>query len=226
MSSQNQQELIDDSIKQIIPVADMLPGVVLLHRINDGSVVWISKRGEKELNITQEEITSLTASEYYDRFFNAEDAKDYVPKILSLIDRNNDEEICTFFQQVRFSRTSNWNWHLASTKIFLRDEENNPLLTITMAFPIDAMHHMTVKAARLLNENNFLRKNVQLFSNLSTREVEVLRLMALGISSADTAERLFISANTVETHRKNIKQKLQTNSYYELSEYARAFDLI
>lgn len=226
MSSQNQQELIDDSIKQIIPVADMLPGVVLLHRINDGSVVWISKRGEKELNITQEEIASLTAAEYYDRFFNAEDAKDYVPKILSLIDRNNDEEICTFFQQVRFSRTSNWNWHLASTKIFLRDKENNPLLTITMAFPIDAMHHMTVKAARLLNENNFLRKNVQLFSNLSTREVEVLRLMALGISSADTAERLFISVNTVETHRKNIKQKLQTNSYYELSEYARAFDLI
>jgi DNA-binding CsgD family transcriptional regulator len=226
MSSQNLQRIIDDSIKQITPTADMLPGVVLLHNITDGSVVWISKRGEKELNITLEEITSLTAAEYYERYFNAEDARDYVPKILSLIDRNNDEEICTFFQQVRFSIKEDYNWHMASTKIFSRDDNGKPLLTITMAFPIDAMHHMALKATRLLEENNFLRKNAQAFASLSFREKEVLKLMALGKSSSYTADLLFIATHTIETHRKNIKQKLNTNSYYELCEYARAFDLI
>ncbi|MNL74077.1 Oxygen regulatory protein NreC [compost metagenome] len=95
-----------------------------------------------------------------------------------------------------------------------------------MSFPIDAMHHMTAKASRLLEENNFLRRNLHVFAKLSKREREILSLMALGKSSAETAEQLFIAPETVKTHRKNIKQKLDTNSYYEICQYARAFDLV
>lgn len=49
---------------------------------------------------------------------------------------------------------------------------------------------------------------------------------ALGKSATDTAEVLFISLNTVETRRKNIKQKLDTTAYFDLCQYARAFDLV
>ncbi len=218
------QSNITNSIEQIAAVADHFPGVVIINRVADASVAWMSKRGRDQLNVTLEEITSLTAEEYYDRYFNSDDAKDYVPKIIALVERNNDE-IYTFFQQVRFGITADWEWHMSSTKILLRDE-NGPLLTITMAMPIDAMHHMAIKAGRLLEENNFLRKNLPKYSELSSREREVLGLLALGKSASDTAESLFISQNTVDTHRKNIKQKLGTSSYYELCEYARAFDLI
>lgn len=95
-----------------------------------------------------------------------------------------------------------------------------------MAFPIDSMHHMTAKAGRLLEENNFLRKNFHLFSKLSKREIEILHLMALGKSALETADQLYISLHTVQTHRKNIRQKLGTNSFFNLSQYARAFDLL
>ena len=115
---------------------------------------------------------------------------------------------------------------MCSTGILLRDRNQQPLLTITMASPIDAMHHMSTKASRLLEENNFLRRNFHIFSKLSKREREVLALMALGKSSSETAAQLFIAQNTVETHRKNIKLKLKTNSFYEICQYARAFDLI
>ena len=115
---------------------------------------------------------------------------------------------------------------MSSTKIFLRDEKGLPLLTITMSFQIDAMHHMAAKASRLLEENNFLRNNLHIFAKLSKREREVLALMALGKTSSETAQQLFIAQHTVETHRKNIRQKLNTNSYYEICQYARAFDLI
>lgn len=226
MYAPNIQQKINDSIAELSLQADNFPAVILLHNIKDGAVVWISDSGLKQLNITMKEITSLTAEEYYARFFNAEDAADYVPKILSLIENNNDEEICTFFQQVRFATNSDYSWHMASTKIFLRGDDGNPLLTITIAVPIDAMHHMAVKASRLLEENNFLRRNALKFSNLTMREREILKLMALGKSAGYTADALFIAKSTVETHRKNIKQKLETSSYYELCEYARAFDLI
>ena len=220
------QTQINQSIEQISAVADLFPGVVLINRISDGSVAWMSERGCKTLNCCLDEITNLTADEYHSRYFNGEDAKDYLPKLIGFFERNIDDEICTFFQQVRFSKTGGWNWHMTSIKILLRDEENRPILGITMSMPIDAMHHMAAKAERLLEENNFLRKNLHKFSLLSEREREILGLLALGKSASETSKILFIAQSTVETHRKNIKQKLGTSSYYELCEYGRAFDLV
>lgn len=184
------------------------------------------ERGLTLLGITQEEATQLSSAEYYDTFFNGEDAKDYVPKILTMLERNNDDEFCTYFQQVKYKGDTDYTWHMSSVKIWLRDDAGAPLNTITMAFPVEAMHHMKTKAERLLQENNFLRQNINKYASLSQRERDVLKYLAEGKSSGDTAAELFISLNTVETHRKNIKRKLGTNSFYELSQYARAFDLI
>ena len=226
MSDQNNENKIRHHIAEIVQVADKLPGVVIIHDVRDLTVVWMSDRGLEELGTGLEEITGLTMLDYHARFFNEDDAKDYAPKIVSLIEKNNSRDIITFFQQVRFSERADWNWHMSSMKILAYDEENRPLLTITMAFPIDAMHRMTAKASRLLEENNFLRRNSHLYLKLGKREREVLRLMALGKSATETAVELFLSLHTVETHRKNIRQKLNTSSYYELCEYARAFDLV
>jgi DNA-binding CsgD family transcriptional regulator len=108
----------------------------------------------------------------------------------------------------------------------MRDENGKALLTYTIAIPIDSMHHLGAKAERLLAENNFLRSHYNEFARLSDRECDILKLMALGKSSQETAEALFISRTTVETHRRNIKRKLKTTSFFDLCQYARAFDLI
>jgi DNA-binding CsgD family transcriptional regulator len=108
----------------------------------------------------------------------------------------------------------------------MRDDEGNPLLIITMAYPVDPQHHITAKVARLLEENNFLRSNLHKFDQLTRREKEILQLTALGKSSAEMADNLYISQNTAETHRRNIKKKLKADSIYDLSMYARAFNLI
>ncbi|MDT3404049.1 response regulator transcription factor [Mucilaginibacter terrae] len=212
-------------IAELARLSNTLPGVVIIHKL-DGSVVWMSERGLALLGITQEEATQLSSAEYYNKFFNGEDAKDYVPKILTMLEHNNDDEFCTYFQQVRYKGQADYTWHMSSVKIWMRDAAGAPLYTITMAFPVEAMHHMKAKAERLLQENNFLRQNINKYASLSQRERDILKYMAEGKSSGDTAAELFISFNTVETHRKNIKRKLGTNSFYELSQYARAFDLI
>jgi len=213
-------------IQQHAATFDELPGVVIIHDLQDGSVAYISERGLKLLGVTAEEIASMPHEEYHSRYFNDEDAKDYVPKIIGLLERNNDDEMISFFQQVRYADTEKWTWHLSSIKIFERDDEGKPKLGISLAIPVDAMHPMTVKAARLLEENNFLRQHIQNFSKLSKREKEILRLTTLGKSAPEIATSLFLSAATVETHRRNIKHKLNCTTTFELSQYARAFDLI
>lgn len=55
---------------------------------------------------------------------------------------------------------------------------------------------------------------------LSARELEVLRHIALGHTNGDIAEKLFISVRTVETHRSHIQQKLHTSKRSELVRYA------
>ena len=52
-------------------------------------------------------------------------------------------------------------------------------------------------------EDNFLRQ-----FNLTKREIELLQLVKDGLTNQQMAEKLFLSIYTIETHRKNILQKL------------------
>lgn len=57
-------------------------------------------------------------------------------------------------------------------------------------------------------------------SDLSQREIEVLQLVAKGLTNKEIADKLFISAHTVITHRKNITEKLGIKSVSGLTVYA------
>ena len=56
--------------------------------------------------------------------------------------------------------------------------------------------------------------------DLTRRELEVLRLIALGHTNAEIGARLYLSIRTVETHRAHIQQKLRRSSRAELVRYA------
>ncbi len=55
---------------------------------------------------------------------------------------------------------------------------------------------------------------------MSTREVDLLRLLALGHTNAEMAKELHLSKRTVETHRSRIQQKLGRSTRAELMRYA------
>lgn len=57
-------------------------------------------------------------------------------------------------------------------------------------------------------------------SELSEREREVVRLVASGLSNKEIADRMFISVNTVMTHRRNIKRKTGIHAAAGLTIYA------
>jgi len=61
---------------------------------------------------------------------------------------------------------------------------------------------------------------------LTEREVEVLRLIAQGLSNREIADRLFISIKTVQAHRSNIMEKLNLHDRVELAKYALRKGLI
>ena len=56
--------------------------------------------------------------------------------------------------------------------------------------------------------------------DLTSREIEVLRLIALGHTNMEMAEQLFLSVRTIESHRAHIQQKLGRTTRAELVRYA------
>ena len=57
-------------------------------------------------------------------------------------------------------------------------------------------------------------------TNLSSREIEIIRMIAEGLMTKEIAERLFISEHTVKTHRKNIHRKLDIGDSAQLIQFA------
>jgi two-component system, NarL family, response regulator NreC len=62
--------------------------------------------------------------------------------------------------------------------------------------------------------------------NLTEREVDVLRLVALGHTNAEISQRLYLSVRTIESHRANIQRKAGLGSRAELVAYAREQGLL
>lgn len=61
---------------------------------------------------------------------------------------------------------------------------------------------------------------------LSPREIEIIRLIALDLSTTEISQRLFISEHTVGTHRKNIGRKTGVKTIIGLLNYAREHGLL
>ncbi len=70
------------------------------------------------------------------------------------------------------------------------------------------------------------RKKENEAAHLTDREVEIIRLIEKEYNNKQIAEALFISERTVETHRKNIFRKSNTNSVIGLVKYAYEHKLI
>ncbi|MBP2619269.1 response regulator transcription factor [Chryseobacterium jejuense] len=64
------------------------------------------------------------------------------------------------------------------------------------------------------------KRNFHIKDPLTRREMEILKLICDGFSSKDISEKLFISINTVETHRKKILLKLNVKNTAGVVKYA------
>lgn len=72
----------------------------------------------------------------------------------------------------------------------------------------------------------FVIENKVRFNSLTTKELEIFKLVVNGKKTSEIAKSLFIETNTVSTHRKRIKQKLELETILDWYKYAKAFSII
>ena len=63
-------------------------------------------------------------------------------------------------------------------------------------------------------------------SQISSREIEVLKLIAMEYSTNEIADKLFVSVNTIESHRKSLMKKLDVKNVVGLIKFAMRHKLV
>ena len=71
-----------------------------------------------------------------------------------------------------------------------------------------------------------LKKQDEANPELSAREIEVLKLLILEMTTKEVAQKLFISERTIETHRKNLLRKTNSKNTVGLIKYAYLNNII
>ncbi|MFV8225079.1 response regulator transcription factor [Christiangramia aquimixticola] len=103
------------------------------------------------------------------------------------------------------------------------DEEGNSIIKIKR--PSSDISNTIRSFANLIEENEFLKKNISKFTTLTKREKQVMVSISKGLKQQEVADELFISIGTLRTHWKNIKSKLEIKSLADVIKYVNAFDL-
>jgi len=104
----------------------------------------------------------------------------------------------------------------------LKESASEDLLRAVRA-AANGEHYLSPQITGLLFENWNAPRDVSsstAYELLGPREREVLKLLSEGKTSKEIAAELALSAKTVETHRRNITQKVGLHSVAELTKYA------
>lgn len=96
---------------------------------------------------------------------------------------------------------------------------DNDVVSILKAVKQVSKNKQLVNNLILLYEN-FKQKNFEVLDALTPREQQILHFIGLGTQSNDIAKQLGLSVATIETHRKNIRKKLNLTGNGKLLEFA------
>lgn len=104
-----------------------------------------------------------------------------------------------------------------------RDDLIKAIETVSSGKPyLDAaVQEKVISNMQGTDEEDFDDKEADaMVQNITSRELEILQLIALGLTSQEISKKLFISKNTVETHRKNLLAKLNVKNTASLLKFA------
>lgn len=97
---------------------------------------------------------------------------------------------------------------------------------VSREFVQKLLNYFPVEHPEVNRQQKMISHGSELIEPLTDRELDVLRLIAAGLSRQEIASKLFVSVNTIKTHARNIYQKLGINSQMQAVSKARNLGLL
>jgi len=133
-------------------------------------------------------------------------------------DNNDPYAVCSYLQRLLVKNEMTW---LPTFKVLLGDD-----FYLNILYQMSDFGRIGDLLEDLLGNTLVKRNGWEIFSSLTKREKEILRLLANGYTSKQISEYIHIAKTTVDTHRRNIFEKLEVKTYAQLFKFAQTFELI
>lgn len=189
---------------------------------NDADTIGITYLEEKGCALfgkSLEEIQSEGAS------FLAEcmHPNDIAPSINGLLayKAQNTSKPFSYFQRVKLQNKDTYDLYITCASY---NKERNVFECVTSSVTQMLEFESVVDAK--MDKQAYTQTHLSIYEKLTKREKEVVHHTCLGKSSKEIAEILFLSPQTIETHRKNIRVKTNIINRSELIQFALHFKIL
>ena len=206
-------------------VGDYIPGNVLVTDLEKLTTVYMNRSGCNILGHSVEELQEQ-GPDYFTNFFVPDEINKIIQTYLVMQQKQDRNEIFNFAHRVKLKNDSFYKWYFASAKLMYVPGSHISSKILLIVNEVNSLGYVNQKINSVLEESDWMKKNFKKFCNLSRREKELIPLLVMGKNSQEIAALLSISVLTVNTHRRNIFDKLETKNFATLYKFAVSFGLV
>ncbi len=213
------------SLEELKKLCDSSPQMVSIFEFENFSysMVYSNKSAYDFLGVTEEETNKL-GFKYILKLVHPENIGAIYLLIKFYNELNNKNNM---FSHTYYLKSKNgWEWTYASVKPAILNSDGGVKYLLGVGCSVDDLLKNKKQVSAFRKNINFLEENTEKYLMLSEREKEVLKLICEEYTSKEIAEKLCLSSLTVDTHRKNLIDKLDVKSSIGLVKYALLFNLL
>ncbi|HEY8893296.1 MAG TPA: helix-turn-helix transcriptional regulator, partial [Niastella sp.] len=177
----------------------------------------------RELQKSVAPVAPMLLDKHFDEPPSKEMMEQLVWEIAHFLKDKDPHALYSFFY--RSNEKDSQEWLVASARLHT-DEQGLPNEVVIFSYTPGLSDDVKIKLQRVLKQYDFLRQNMEKVASLTTREKEILTLVAEGMTSDEIAKAIHLSRHTVNTHRKNLYRKLSIQNSADLLKFAEVFGFI
>ncbi len=232
---------IKDHLAKLEEIDSYLPpsqSFFILINTANSSYEFVSKNFEYSLGYSREEMLN-NGAKFWISCIHPEDCENWLKSSQDMMEftlskvKPTDRKKLVYAYNFRVKTTQGTYVQIvASLSPTHFDEKGKPILGLAHYTIVETEGQSSSCAVKILDEKNryqtLFYKNYfheSLYSKLSSRQVEILKLLIQDKKSKEIAEELFLSHHTVDGHRRNILKKLAFRSTDELIQLLKSHEL-
>ncbi len=176
--------------------------------------VWINDYFQKRMGYSSDELENLTSKEFLS-LFHPKSMQQFLQRMKHYEEDKGEAQKTVY--QVK-TKKGNWIYMLTCSRVYTRKPDGSIKYLLGYAVEVDTSE--LKRHIKKIKDLDTKYENISLLNKLSNREMDIIHLIARGLTDKEIAEELKISIHTTKTHRKRIISKLGLKNTAALVKFA------
>ncbi|RPJ78836.1 MAG: hypothetical protein EHM20_02945 [Alphaproteobacteria bacterium] len=176
--------------------------------------VWVNKHFSKRMGYTDDDLQSVTPESFLS-LFHPVSQQQFLRKIRSFefVEGNDEKNL----YQLK-TKDDNWIYILVCSKVSKHTTDGK--IKYLIGYGVEVGRNELKQHLHKMKDLDTTCHNLNLIQKLSSREIEIIKLISKGMTDKEIAQEFNISIHTTKTHRKRIISKLGLKNSAVLVKFA------